>query len=53
MRLLGILFDGSESLFRTQKSLINEAGHAVWLLHFPPTRLDYLRFVHHLLKNIL
>jgi len=26
-------------------------GHAVWLPHFTPTRLDHLDFVHHLLQT--
>ena len=51
MRLLGIPFDGSDSLFRTQQSLVNVVGHALWLPHYTPTRLDHLQFVHHLLQT--
>jgi len=51
MRTLGLPFDGSDSLFRTQQSLVNVAGHALWFLHFTPTRLDHLEFVHHLLQT--
>jgi len=52
MRTLDIPFDGSDRLFRTQQSLVNVAGHAVWLPHFTPTSLDHLQFVHHLLQTI-
>jgi len=52
MRPLGIQFDGSNSLFRTQQSFLNVAGHAFWLPHFTPTRLDHLQLVHHLLQTI-
>jgi len=48
MRPLGKLFDGSDSLFQTQQSLVNEAGNAAWLPHFTPTRIDHLHFVNHL-----
>jgi len=51
MRPLGIPFDRSDSQFQTQQSLVNVVGHAVWLPHFTPTRLDNLRFVHHLLQT--
>jgi len=51
MRPLGISFDRSDSLYRTQQSLLNEAGHAIWLPHLTPTRLDHLQFVHHLLQT--
>ena len=48
---LGIPFDGSDILFRNQKSFVSEARHAVWLHHFNPTRLEHLRIVHHLLQT--
>jgi len=51
MKHLGIPFYGSNSLFRTYQSLVNVAGHALWLPHFTPTRLDHLQFVHHLLQT--
>jgi len=51
MRPLSILFDGSDSLFRTRQSLAKVAGHALWLPHFTPTSLDHLQFVHHLLQT--
>ena len=50
MRTIGIPFDGSDILFQTQQSLVTEVGHAVWLPHFTPTRLEHLQFVHHLLQ---
>jgi len=51
MRPLGILFDESDSLLRTEQSLVNMAGHALWLPHFTPISLDHLHFVHHLLQS--
>ena len=48
MSPLGILFDGSDSLFRTQHSLVKVTEHAVWLSHFTPTKLEHLHFVLHL-----
>ena len=51
MKPHSILFDGSDSLFRTQQSLVTEMGHAVWLPHFTPTRLEHLQFVHQLLQT--
>jgi len=51
MRLRGKLFDGSDSLFRTQQELVNRAGHAVWLTEFTPARLDHLGFVNRLLQT--
>jgi len=47
----GISFDGSDSLFQTQQSLVTEMGHTVWLPHFTPTRLDHLPFEHRLLQT--
>jgi len=51
MRPLGIPFHLSDSLFRTQQSLVNVAGHVLLLPHFTPTRLGHLQFVHHLLQT--
>ena len=51
MKINGIFFDGSDSLFQTQQSLVTEMGHAVWLPQFTPTRLDHLTFVHRLLQT--
>jgi len=51
MRPHGIPFDGSDSLFQTQQSLANVAGHAVWLPYFTPTRSGHLHFVNRLLKT--
>ena len=48
---LGILFDGSDSLFQTQQSFVSEVGNAVFLPHFTPTRLHHLSFVHRLLQT--
>jgi hypothetical protein len=45
MRLLGMVFDGSTSLFETQRVLRNFIGHAIWLEQFTPVRQDYLHFV--------
>lgn len=51
MKPHGIPFDGSDSLFQTQQSLVTEMGHAVWLQQFTPARLDHLSFVHQLLQT--
>jgi len=51
MKPNGISFDGSDSLFQTQQSLLIEMGHAVWLPHFTPARLDHLSFLHRLLQT--
>jgi len=51
MKPHGIPFDGSDSLFRTQQSLVTEMGHAVWLQQFTPAVLDHLSFVHQLLQT--
>ena len=40
MRPHGIPFDGSDSLFQTQQSLANVAGHAVWLFNLSPFTLS-------------
>jgi len=48
---IGIPFDGSDSLFETEHSLVTEMWHAVWLPHFIPTRLEHLQFVHQLLQT--
>jgi len=47
---LGIQFDGSDSLFWAQQSLVNETIYAVRLPHFTPKDLVHLRFVSHLLQ---
>ena len=51
MKPHGIPFDGSDSLFQTQQSLVTTIGHAVWLQQFTPARLDDLSFVHRLLQT--
>jgi len=51
MRLRGILFDGSDRLFRTQQNLVKRAAHAMWLTEFTPARLDYLGLVNRLLQT--
>jgi len=51
MRPIGIPFDGSDSVFQIQQSLVTEVGHAVWLPHFTHTRLEHLLFVHQLLQT--
>jgi len=53
MRHKGKHFEGSDSLFETQRCLVknNIAGHALLLTHFTPARLDHLCFVNHLLKT--
>jgi len=37
-------------MFQTQQSLVDVAGHAVWLPYFIPTKSDHLHFVNRLLK---
>jgi len=51
MKPHGISFDGSDSQFQTQQSLVTEMWQAVWLQHFTPTSLDHLPFVHRLLQT--
>ena len=51
MKPHGIPFDGSDSQFQTQQSLVTEMWHAVWLQQFTPARLDHLSFVHRLLQT--
>jgi len=51
MKPHGIPFDGSDSQFQTQQSLVTEMRHAVWLQQFAPARLDHLSFVHRLLQT--
>jgi len=51
MRHLGIPFDGSDILFPNQQTLVTDVGHAVWLPHFTPTRLERLQFVYRLLQT--
>ena len=50
MRPLGMVFDGSTSLFETQRVLCNFIGHAIWLGQFTPVRPDHLHFVQALLQ---
>ena len=47
----GKLFEGSDSLYATQRGLVKNSivGHALLLTHFTPSRLDYLGFVNRLL----
>jgi len=47
----GTPFDGSDSLFQTEQSLVTEMGHDVWLQQFTHTRFDNLSFVHRLLQT--
>jgi len=49
MRPGGKIFDGSDSMFRTQQVVVKRAGHAVWFNEFTPARLDNLGFVNRLL----
>jgi len=53
MRPKGKVFDGSNSFYVTQWGLVknNIAGHALWLTHFTPARLDHLGYVNRLLKT--
>jgi len=51
MRLRGQLFDGPDSLYRTQQELVKRAGHAVWLTKFTPARLEHLGYVNRLLQT--
>ena len=53
MRLHGKVFDGSNSLFETQKFLKNRtiAGNAIWLTQFTPVKFEHLRFVNLLVKT--
>ena len=51
MRLRVKLFDGTDSLFRTQQDLVKRAGHAVWLTEFTSARLEHLGFVNRLLQT--
>jgi len=52
MRPKGKVFDCSDILYATQSGLVknNIAGHALWLTHFTPARLDHLGYVNRLLK---
>ena len=51
MRPVGKVFDGSTSLFDTQRVLCNSIGHAIWLPHFARVRHDHLHFVQALLQE--
>jgi len=50
MRPLGKVFDGSTSLFDTQRFLYTSIGHAIWLTQFTPVRHDHLHFIQALLQ---
>jgi len=50
MRPLGMVFDGSTSLFETQIVLCTSIGQAIWLTKFTPVRYDHLHFVQALLQ---
>ena len=50
MRPLGMVFDGSTSLFETQRVLCTSIGHVIWLGQFAPVRHDHLHFVQALLQ---
>ena len=52
MRPLGTVFDGSTSLFETQRVLCTSIGHAIWLWQFAPARHDHLHFVQALLQVV-
>jgi len=45
-----MVFDGSTSLFETQRVLCTSIRHAIWLTQFTPVRHDHLHFVHSLLQ---
>jgi hypothetical protein len=45
MRPLGMVFDGSTSLFETQRVLCTSIGQAIWLAQFTPVHHDHLHFV--------
>jgi len=49
MRPGGKIFDGLDSMFRTQQVVVKRAGHAVWFNEFTTARLDNLGFVNRLL----
>ena len=49
-KILGMVFDGSTSLFENQRVLCNFIGHAIWLGQFTPLRHDHLHFVQALLQ---
>jgi len=51
MRPLGKVFDGSISLFDTQRVLCSSIGHAIWLTQFTPFRYDHLDFTQALLQT--
>jgi len=51
MRLGGRIFDGPDTMFRTQQDLVKRAGHSVWLTEFTPARIDLLDFVNRLLHT--
>ena len=51
MRPLGMVFDGSTSLFETQRVLCTSIGHAIWLAQFTPVRHEHLIFVLALLQE--
>ena len=51
MRPLGKVFDGSTSLFETQRVLCNSIGHAISLEQFTPVSHDHLHFVQALLQT--
>jgi hypothetical protein len=45
MRNIGIVFDGSTSVFENQRVLYNAIRHAFWLGQLTLVRHDYLHFV--------
>jgi len=49
MRPLGNVFDGSTSLFETQRVLCTSIGHAIWMTQFTPARHEHLHFIQALL----
>ena len=52
MRPGGRIFDGSDSMYRTQQAVVKRAGHAVWLNEFSPARLEHLGFVNRLMQTL-
>ena len=51
MKTLGTVFDGSTSLFHTQRVLYNSIGHVILLVQFKPVSHDHLLFVQALLQE--
>ena len=52
MRPLGMVFDGSNSLFETERVICNSIGQGIWLGQFAPVRRDHLHLVQAILQAI-